>query len=266
MPSSPASSKTRAMPASFASPYARAASDAEAAGELAVGEPVQRAQLRGVVAARARRHAPRLEHRHARALALEQQRRGESHDARRRARPRPRSRRARAARAPGASRPGTRVSPSPRHRPTRFAPRAHRGMKCPAWDPELPHSACLLALALAGCGTADREHDAAAVAQRFHAALEAGTARPRATSSSEETASKLEQQEKKPCEEAILSLELPKGGTRGRHARVRDERVRHAGRGRRATSSTRARTAGGCPRPAASPPRPSQPYDCELEN
>jgi hypothetical protein len=73
--------------------------------------------------------------------------------------------------------------------------------------------ACLLALALAGCGTADRERDAAAVAERFHAALESGDGQAACEELSEETASKLEQQEGEPCEEAILGLELPKGGT-----------------------------------------------------
>ncbi len=37
--------------------------------------------------------------------------------------------------------------------------------------------ACLLALTVAGCGTADREADAGAAAQRFHAALEQGDGR-----------------------------------------------------------------------------------------
>ena len=41
----------------------------------------------------------------------------------------------------------------------------------------------------------------------------AGTGGPRAASSTRRAGWKLEQQEKKPCEEAILSLELPKGGT-----------------------------------------------------
>jgi hypothetical protein len=73
--------------------------------------------------------------------------------------------------------------------------------------------ACLLALVLAACGTADRERDAAAVTERFHAALEAGDGQAACEELSEETASKLEQQERKPCEEAIVGLELPKGGT-----------------------------------------------------
>jgi hypothetical protein len=73
--------------------------------------------------------------------------------------------------------------------------------------------ACLLALPLAACGTAGRERDAAAVAERFHAALDRGDGRAACEELSEETASTLEQEEMKPCEEAILELELPKGGS-----------------------------------------------------
>ena len=75
--------------------------------------------------------------------------------------------------------------------------------------------AALLAcvLALVGCGTAERERDAASVTESFHAALQAGDGQAACDELSEETASKLEQQEKKPCEGAILALELPKGGS-----------------------------------------------------
>jgi hypothetical protein len=121
------------------------------------------------------------------------------------------------------------------------------------------------ALAAAGCGTADREHDAAAVAESFHAALERGDGQAACDELGQETASKLEQQEKKPCEEAILSLELPKGGT------VADTRVY-------VTSARTTLAEGGSDfldegpdgwRVSAAgcePTAPSQPYDCELEN
>ncbi len=125
--------------------------------------------------------------------------------------------------------------------------------------------ACLLALALVGCGTADREDDAGAVAARFHAALEQGDGQAACDQLNEETASKLEKQEKKPCAEAILSLELPKGGT------VADTRVYVT-----SAFTTLAEgasdfldegpngwrvSAAGC-----EPTTQSQPYDCELEN
>jgi hypothetical protein len=125
--------------------------------------------------------------------------------------------------------------------------------------------ACLLALALAGCGTADREDEAGAVAQRFHATLENGDGHAACELLNEETASKLESQEKKPCEEAILSLDLPKGGT------VADARVY-------VTSAFTTLAEGGSDfldegphgwRVSAAgcePTTPSQPYDCELEN
>jgi hypothetical protein len=125
--------------------------------------------------------------------------------------------------------------------------------------------ACLLALVLAGCGTADREEDAGAVTQRFHAALADGDGKAACHELNEETASKLEDQEKKPCEEAILSLDLPKGGS------VADTRVYVT-----SAFTTLADgesdfldegpagwkvSAAGCV-----PTAPSEPYDCELEN
>jgi hypothetical protein len=124
--------------------------------------------------------------------------------------------------------------------------------------------ACLLALPLAACGTANRERDAAAVAESFHAALEANDGQAACEELSEDTASKLEQQEEKPCEEAILALELPKGGT----VTVGEVEVRSA----YAELSTGAAdflnedpegwkiSAAGC-RPTA----PEQPYECLLE-
>lgn len=124
---------------------------------------------------------------------------------------------------------------------------------------------CLLLLALAGCGTADREDDATAVAQRFHAALERGDGQSACDALSEETASKLEQEEKKPCEQAIVSLDLPKGGT------VADARVYM-------TSAFAQLAEGGTDfldegpegwkvsAAGCEPTAPSQPYDCPLEN
>ena len=120
-------------------------------------------------------------------------------------------------------------------------------------------------LTLAGCGTADREDDAAAVAERFHSALEAGDGNAACAELNPETASALERQEKKPCEEAILTLELPKGGS------VADSRVY-------VTSAFTTLAEGGSDfldegplgwRVSAAgcePTAPSQPYDCELEN
>jgi hypothetical protein len=134
----------------------------------------------------------------------------------------------------------------------------------PVVGPRVALLACLLALVLAGCGTADREDDAAAVAERFHAALEGGDGQAACEQLSEDTASKLEEQEKKPCEEAILSLELPTGGT------VADTRVYLAG--------ALATLAGGAvdfldeapdgwkvSSAGCQPTAREQPYECELE-
>ena len=125
--------------------------------------------------------------------------------------------------------------------------------------------ACLLALALAGCGTADREDDAAAVVTRFHAALQNRDGQAACAALNAETASKLESQEQKPCPRAVLSLELPKGGT------VADTRVY-------VTSAFAQLAEGGTDfldegpdgwkvsAAGCKPSAPSQPYDCQLEN
>jgi hypothetical protein len=131
------------------------------------------------------------------------------------------------------------------------------------WKPAL--FACLLALAVAGCGTAERDDDAAAVANRFHQALEQGDGQAACAELNPETASALEQQEQKPCEEAITDLDIPKGGS------VADTRVYMTS----AFASLAEGTvdfldessegwwisAAGC-----NPTGPGQPYDCELEN
>jgi hypothetical protein len=124
--------------------------------------------------------------------------------------------------------------------------------------------ACLLAAVLAACGTAERERDAAAVTERFHAALEAGDGQAACEQLSEETAAKLEQQEEKPCEDAILGLELPKGGA----VTVRQVEVRSAYTELSAGGADFLNegptgweiSAAGC-RPTA----PEQPYKCLLE-
>ena len=125
--------------------------------------------------------------------------------------------------------------------------------------------ACLLALPLAACGTGARERDAAVVAERFHAALEQGDGQAACTELNPETASKLEEEETKPCAEAITSLEIPKGGS------VADTRVY--------MTSAFASLAGGTvdfldessegwwiSAAGCNPTEPRQPYDCELEN
>ena len=124
--------------------------------------------------------------------------------------------------------------------------------------------ACLIAVTLAACGTAGRERDAAAVTERFHSALEANDGQAACEQLSEETASKLEQQEKKPCEEAILALELPKGGTvTVREVEERSAYTELSAGGADFLDEGPAGwviSAAGC-RPTA----PDQPYECVLE-
>jgi hypothetical protein len=132
--------------------------------------------------------------------------------------------------------------------------------------PRIAFALCLLlALSVGACGTGDRKHDAASVSTRFHAALESGDGQAACGGLSEETASALEQQEKKPCEEAILTLDIPKGGTPA----VERVEITSAYIGLAEGSADFLDegpegwkiSAAGC-RPGSST---DQPYDCELE-
>jgi hypothetical protein len=131
--------------------------------------------------------------------------------------------------------------------------------------PRVALLSCVLALAFVGCGTTDREHDAAAVANRFHAALEARDGEAACAELNPETASKLQQQEKKPCQQAIVTSDIPKG------ASVADTRVYE-------TSAFAQLAEGGADfldesaegwwvsAAGCNQSQPEQPYDCELEN
>jgi hypothetical protein len=129
---------------------------------------------------------------------------------------------------------------------------------------KLALAACLLVIPLAACGTASREHDAAAVAERFQAALQSKDGKAACAELSEETASKLEQQEKKPCEQAILGLELRRGGSvafteveiTSAYVGLAEGGADFLDLGPEGWSIS----AAGC-----EPTAPDQPYDCELE-
>jgi hypothetical protein len=129
---------------------------------------------------------------------------------------------------------------------------------------KLALAGCLLVLPLAACGTASREHDAAAVAERFQAALQSKDGKAACAELSEETASKLEQQEKEPCDQAILGLELPKGGgVAFTEIEVTSAYVRLAAGGADFLDEGPegwSISAAGCEQTA-----PEQPYECELE-
>ena len=120
-----------------------------------------------------------------------------------------------------------------------------------------------LAGAALGCGSTDRAPDAAAVAERFHAALEQRDGEAACSEVSEETASKLEDQAGSPCEQAILELALPRDGTAAEsNVYVTSASVLLAEGGRTFLdegSDGWKVSAAGC-----EPTAPDLPYDCEL--
>ncbi len=125
--------------------------------------------------------------------------------------------------------------------------------------------ACLIAaVVLASCGTSERERDVTAVTERFHAALADRDGAGACAELSEETASELESTEERPCQEAILELELPEGGTvvfarvevRSALAELDSGGAAFLDEG----SDGWKVSAAGCEETA-----PNQPYDCTLE-
>jgi hypothetical protein len=126
-----------------------------------------------------------------------------------------------------------------------------------------PLLAALLVCMMAGCGSSERASDAAAVAERFHSAIGERDGMAACSELSEETETKLEQQEEKPCEKAVLSLDLT---TRARAAEtsvyVTTASVALAEGGTLFLDEAAHGwevSAAGC-RPTA----PGLPYDCEL--
>jgi hypothetical protein len=114
------------------------------------------------------------------------------------------------------------------------------------------------------CGTADREADVTAVSDRFHAALEEGDGGAACAELNSETAKKLERQEKRPCEDAILELELPAGARAdGVDVYMTSAYATLAGAGAafldEGAEGWKISAAGCVPSGA------DQPYDCELE-
>jgi hypothetical protein len=123
----------------------------------------------------------------------------------------------------------------------------------------------LLALACLCAGCGDRSDDAVTVVERFQAALDSRDGGGACAELSEPTASALEQQEARPCGEAILDLDLAAGGE-GAYTSVyvtsASVSLRDGGTLFLAESSEGWEiSAAGC-RPSA----PDRPYDCELED
>lgn len=79
----------------------------------------------------------------------------------------------------------------------------------------------LVCAAMTGCGTTSRDSDAAGVSDRFHSALEDGNGAAACRELSSETRKKLERDEGKACDEAILGLDLPAGARAARAARAK---------------------------------------------
>ena len=119
--------------------------------------------------------------------------------------------------------------------------------------------------AIAGLGCASQEaSDAAAVADRFHAALADGDGAAACSELAPETRSKLEQQEKAACDEAILKVKLPEAAQAGHTSVYVTSASVALGAGRRTFLDQFADgwkvSADGCTKAV-----PDEPYDCELE-
>jgi hypothetical protein len=121
----------------------------------------------------------------------------------------------------------------------------------------------IVCLAGVACG-ADEERDAAAVAERFHAALGRDDGRDACRQLSATAASTVERQEDAPCAEAILRLDLPRGAVESKsRVYLRSASVDLAGGGVTFLNEGPAGwkiSAAGC-----TPSAPDRPYDCELE-
>jgi hypothetical protein len=122
----------------------------------------------------------------------------------------------------------------------------------------------LACVASTGCGLGDRERDAAAAAGRFQAALARDDGRAACRELSAETAMQLEQDERAPCEEAVLETDLPRG------APVADATVYMLSasvelRGGAVTFLNDEPTGWKVAAAGCRPTKPSHPYDCELE-
>jgi hypothetical protein len=121
----------------------------------------------------------------------------------------------------------------------------------------------LLALALSGCGTEGSERGARGSVQRFFAALGRHDGEGACKELSEEAASAVEGDEKKPCGEAILSLGLATAPINKVSVYVDSAQAKLAGGGAVFLDETSAGwkiSAAGC-----KPQPDGMPYDCELE-
>jgi hypothetical protein len=111
---------------------------------------------------------------------------------------------------------------------------------------------------------ADEERDAAAVAERFHAALGRDDGRDACRQLSATAASTVKRQEDAPCAEAILRLDLPRRAVASKsRVYLRSASVDLAGGGVTFLNEGPVGwkiSAAGC-----TPSAPDRPYDCKLE-
>ena len=131
----------------------------------------------------------------------------------------------------------------------------------------MPVLATVVLLALAClCASCDRgSDDAAAVVERFQAALDDRDGAGACAELSAEAAGALEDQEGNPCDEAILDLDLDAGGAVGDtsvHVTSASVSLVHGGTlFLNEASDGWEISAAGC-----APSAPGRPYDCELED
>lgn len=114
----------------------------------------------------------------------------------------------------------------------------------------------------AGCGTGEDERAAARAVERFYAAIEQQDGAAACEQLSQAAASELESSRKRPCEEAVLGLELTPSGVSSAEVEITSARVDLEAGGSAFLDETSRGwriSALGCQ------PRPSLPYDCELE-
>jgi hypothetical protein len=128
----------------------------------------------------------------------------------------------------------------------------------------LAAAVALAGLVLSACGAGDRQREAVAVAERFHAALGRDDGNAACLELSAVAASSVERQEKRPCQDAVLRLELP-GRAAAASSRVylisayvllADGSATFLSEGPAGWKIS----AAGC-----TPTAPDRPYDCELE-
>jgi hypothetical protein len=128
----------------------------------------------------------------------------------------------------------------------------------------LAAAVALAGLVLSACGAGDRQREAVAVAERFHAALGRDDGNAACMELSPAAASSVERQEERPCQDAVLRLELPGRAAAGSSRVYLISASVHLADGSATFLSEGPAgwkvSAAGC-----TPTARDRPYDCELE-